>query len=167
MPPGSEGLILLPHCAGSVSPVSNPDARGVAWGITLAHGKAHWARAILESVAYLLADNIGVLNELIGPVAEIRALGGASESPLWMRIFADTLKLPVTVTDCAEATSLGAAMLAATAVGAHPDLTSAAAGMVRVRERFEPGPEAARYPEYLARYRALNQLILPTFGGKQ
>ncbi len=166
IPPGSEGLIILPHSAGSVSPVSNPDARGVAWGVTLAHTKAHWARAILESVAYLLADNIGVLNELIGPATEIRALGGAAASPLWMRIFADTLGLPVTVTDCPEATSLGAAMLAATAVKAYPDLASAAAGMVRVRERFEPGPEAAYYPEYLARYRALNQLILPTFGGK-
>ena len=83
---GSEGLILLPHCAGAVSPVCNSEARGVAYGITLAHKRGHWARAIMESVAYLLRDNIEVLRSLGAEITEIRSLGGASRSRLWLQI---------------------------------------------------------------------------------
>ena len=58
VPAGSEGLIMLPHCAGAVSPDCNPDARGTVWGITLAHKRGHFARAIMESVAYLLKNHV-------------------------------------------------------------------------------------------------------------
>ena len=89
IPAGSEGLILLPHCAGAISPDCNPEARGVAYGITLAHKKAHWARAIMESVAYLLKDNIEVLKKLGADIREIRSLGGASKSDIWMQTKVD------------------------------------------------------------------------------
>ena len=102
--PGSDGLILLPHCAGAVSPDCNPHARGVAWGITLAHKRGHFARAIMESVAYLLKDNVEALRSMGCNIREIRSLGGASKSKLWLQIKADVLNLPVTVTECAEAT---------------------------------------------------------------
>ena len=164
VPPGCEGLTLLPHCAGAVSPVCNPDARGVAYGVTLAHKRGHWVRAIMESVAFLLRDNFDALRAIGAEITEVRALGGAAKSALWLRIMADVLNLPVTTTVCDEATSLGAAILAAKARGDFPDVAEAAARMVRVKERIEPGPNAARYRELFEDYRRLNQLLLPTFG---
>ena len=164
--PGSEGLILLPHCAGAISPDCNPDARGVAWGITLAHKRGHWARAIMESVAYLLKDNVEALRSMGAKITEIRSLGGASKSKLWLQIKADVLNLPVTVTECAEATSLGAAILGAVACGDFPDAAAAVGAMVKVAFRVEPGEAVGAYVQPFEQYRMLNKLLMPTFGGK-
>jgi xylulokinase len=163
---GSEGLILLPHCAGAVSPDCNPDARGVAWGVTLAHKRGHWARAIMESVAYLLRDNVEALRAMGAQITEIRSLGGASRSRLWLQIKADVLNLPVTVTECQEAASLGAAILGAVGCGDYPDAASAATRMVKTAARVEPGADVKIYRKSFERYRRLNRLLLPTFGGK-
>ena len=163
--PGSDGLLLLPHCAGAVSPVCNPAARGVAYGVTLAHGKKHWARAIMESVAFLLRDNVEVLRQLGAQITAIRTLGGASASALWLQIKADVLELPLAVVKCKEATSLGAAILGAAARGDFDDPASAAAGMVRIARVVEPGENRKIYRECFENYRKLNDLLLPTFGG--
>ncbi len=164
--PGSEGLILLPHCAGAVSPDCNPAARGVAWGITLAHKRGHFARAIMESVAYLLKDNVEALRAMGCSIKEIRSLGGASKSKLWLQIKADVLNLPVTVTECAEATSLGAAILGAVACGDFADTADAVQAMVKVAFQVTPGENASAYIRPFEQYRQLNKLLLPTFGGK-
>ena len=165
--PGSDGLILLPHCAGAISPDCNPDARGVAWGITLAHKRGHFARAIMESVAYLLRDNVEALRAMGAEIREIRALGGASGSPLWLQIKADVLDLPITVTECQEATSLGAAIIGAVGAGDFPDARSAALAMVKVAKQVQPGENVGAYKRPFETYRQLNKLLLPTFGGKK
>ena len=155
--------MLLPHCAGAVSPVCNPNARGVAYGITLAHKRAHWARAILESVAYLLRDNIEVLRTMGSSIAEVRALGGAAKSPLWLQIMADVLHTPMTVTACEEATALGAAILARVASGDFRNPAEGARAMVRTRNTIVPGENATAYDTAYQRYCNLNNLLLPTF----
>ena len=164
--PGSDGLILLPHCAGAISPDCNPDARGTAWGITLAHKRGHWARAVMESVACLLRDNIEALRAMGAEITEIRSLGGAARCKLWLQIKADVLNLPVTVTECEEATSLGAAILSATARGEYPGIGEAAERMVRTSARVEPGANAAVYQKVFEQYQKLNRLLMPTFGGR-
>ena len=159
--PGSDGLLLLPHCAGSVSPVCDPDARGVAYGITLAHKRGHWARAIMESVAFLLRDNVDVLRELGAEIREVRALGGAAKSALWLQIKADVLGVPLAVTKCTEATSLGAA-----ARGDFASPAEAAERMVEVSHTVEPGAAQGPYQEVFKRYQHLDRIMMPTFGGK-
>ena len=166
IPAGSDGLILLPHCAGAISPDCNPEARGAAYGITLAHKKGHWARAIMESVAYLLRDNIEVMKKLGAEIKEIRSLGGASKSDVWMQIKADVLNITVTTTECEEATSLGAAILGAVACGDFCNTEECVGAMVRIRKRYEPGENAKLYPEYFKKYQHLNKMLMPTFGGK-
>lgn len=166
VPAGSEGLILLPHCAGAISPDCNPEARGVAYGITLAHKKGHWARAIMESVAFLLKDNIEVMKKLGAEIKEIRSLGGASKSDVWMQIKADVLNITVTTTECEEATSLGAAILGAVACGDFKDIEECISSMVRIRKSYVPGANAELYPEFFKQYQHLNKMLMPTFGGK-
>ncbi|MBO5923389.1 MAG: hypothetical protein J6Q81_02630 [Lentisphaeria bacterium] len=163
--PGSDGLILLPHCAGAISPDCNPFARGTAWGITLAHKREHWARAIMESVAYLLRSNVEALQKMNCNITELRSLGGASHSKLWLQIKADVLNLPITVTECTEATSLGAAMLAAVAAGEYANFAEATANMVKTEFKVEPGADAGIYEKYFRKYEEINQLVMPTYKG--
>ncbi|MBQ6471178.1 MAG: hypothetical protein IJJ33_04280 [Victivallales bacterium] len=163
VPPGADGLILLPHCAGAVSPDCNPAARDVAWGVTLAHKRGHWARAIMESVAFLLRDNLEALRTLGANFGELRALGGGARSRLWLQIKADVLRRPIVTTACPEATALGAAILGAVAAGDFTVATEAADTMVKPALRIEPGPDAERYEAAFQQYRQLNQLLLPTF----
>ncbi len=166
IPPGSEGLLLLPHCAGAVSPEVNPAARGAAYGITLAHRPGHWARAIMESVAFLLRDNLDVLRASGCAVTSLRALGGASRSRLWRQILADVLQLPIALPESVETTALGAAMLGAVSAGEFADCMAATRAMTRCADTVRPDPDhAAVYDRIFHQYRHLNALLLPTFGG--
>ncbi|MBP5182587.1 MAG: hypothetical protein J6331_06125 [Lentisphaeria bacterium] len=164
VPAGSEGLLILPHMAGAVSPDCNPEARGVVYGLTLAHRKGHIARACMESVAYLLKDNLEAMKNAGLSVKELRSLGGASKSRLWLQIKADVLNIPVTVTECAEATSLGAAILGATAAKLFSSPAEGAKRMVRKGLTVYPSGDAEIYGKCFARYRKINRLLLPTFG---
>ena len=118
----------------------------------------------MESIAFLLKDNVLAAADLGCPIRELRVLGGAARSPLWLQIKADVLNLPITTTQCPEATALGAAMLAAKAAGDVATPADAAAAMVRTAQVIQPGPDAERYPAVFHKYQALNQLLLPTFG---
>ena len=163
VPPGSDGLVVLPHCAGAVSPQCNPNARGVIYGLTLAHKQGHIARALMESVAALLKDNLDALERFGVEINELRALGGASKSPLWLQIKADLLDKTVTTLACDEATSLGAAMLGAIAAGDFANAAAAQAAMVHAAKSVSPGENVAAYKPYFAKYKEINNLLLKTF----
>ena len=166
IPAGSEGLILLPHCAGAISPVCNPHARGTAWGVTLAHTKGHWARSIMESIGCLLRSNIEILEALGLQVKELRSLGGGSLSPLWLQIKADILQTPVTVPAWgSEATALGCAILAAASCGDFSTPEEGAKALVHTERTVYPGKDAAIYQEIYQQYKALDKLLMPTYKG--
>ena len=74
-------------------------------------------RAIMEAVAFALQNHIDELSQQLDtPFTEVRCAGGGARSNLWLQIKADVLGLPVSATDCAEPTSLGAAILAESAL---------------------------------------------------
>lgn len=148
--PGSEGLVMLPHLQGAMAPEANPKAKGVFYGFTLRHTKAHFARAIMEAIACIVRRNIEVLEDLGIKVSEIRALGGGARSRLWKQIEADITRRPVLIMKNEEAACLGAAILAGTAVGIYRSIDEACERMVSIKERFEPNP--ANYDIYEKTY---------------
>jgi xylulokinase len=161
---GSEGLVVLPHLEGAACPEFNRNARAVFFGATLRHTKAHFSRAILESVAYMLRKNLEIVEQVGGPMREIRSTGGGARSPLWLQIKADVLQKPVTTVDVEEAALLGAAMLGSVASGCFPGLEEASAAMVRVGSRLEPNPaNAAAYEEGYRTYIELYDRLEPMF----
>lgn len=120
--PGSESLLFLPYLCGSTVPTWNPDARGVFYGLSLGHTRGHFVRAILESVAYLLKSSL----EYLGLDAyEIRSMGGAAKSDIWSQIKANVTQKRIVTLQNTETASLGAAMLAATGVGAFASVAEA------------------------------------------
>ncbi|MBI5032586.1 MAG: hypothetical protein HZB51_18830 [Chloroflexi bacterium] len=151
--PGCEGLTLLPHLMGAFSPEYNMDARGVFYGFTLRHTKAHFARAILESIAFMLKRNLDLMQSLGVPVREVRSTGGGAKSPVWLQIKADVLGVPVITLEQEDTAVLGDAILAAVACGTHKTLADASAAMVRVRGKIEPDRAMrSAYDDAFARY---------------
>ena len=165
VPPGAEGLMALPHLMGAACPEFNPAARGVWFGVGLHHTKAHFVRAIMESVAYMLRRNVETLEALGIAVKEIRALGGGARSPLWNQIKADVLGVPVVTLTTEEQACLGAALLAGTAVGLYPSPEDAAGKLVTLTDRYEPNSTVKPiydhgYELYVRLYNSLEQLFI-------
>lgn len=162
IPPGSEGLVALPHLQGAMAPDANPDARGVLLGLSLHHGRDHVARALLESVAFVIRRNVEVMEELGIRVNSIRASGGGAKSPLWKQIEADVTGRPVHVTSQTEAATLGACILAGHGAGFYDSIAEAADNMVTLTGTFEPVPQnASCYDEAYAVYRAATRALEP------
>lgn len=155
-PPLSGGLTVYPQFTGAQIPENNAAARGVFFGAGLNTGRPHFIRAILESVGYMLRENIEAMGRDFGLApGEIYSLGGGAKSRLWLGIKADINRLPLVRLEQDECTSLGAAILGGVAAG-HFSSIEEAAGCVRLGERFEP--DAARadlYEKGYATYREL------------
>ncbi|MFX0108271.1 MAG: FGGY-family carbohydrate kinase, partial [Candidatus Hodarchaeota archaeon] len=131
IPPGSEGVIHIPHFVGAGAPYWNPHSRGVFAGLALGHTRQHLMRAILEGVSYEIRTNLDVMHELGLSAQEFRVTGGAARSQTWMQIQADVLNIPVIRTEMEEATALGAAILACKGVRIFKSVVEAAEEMVR------------------------------------
>lgn len=156
IPPGAEGCVFLPYLQGERTPIWDPNARGVFFGLTLRHQRPHLTRAIIEGVAFALRHTADQLRAAGGEVREVRAGGGQAQHPLWNQVKADVLGVPVVVPAVRDITPLGVAILAGVGVGLLPDLAQAAAAMSRPGRIFTPDPAAhAAYARPYALYRAL------------
>jgi len=162
--PGSEGLIMLPCLMGAMTPTWNALARGTFIGFTLAHGHAHFARAILESTAYAIRDITDRMMQLGLTLREIRTVGGGACSPLWRQIKADVTGLPVSITNTTETTALGSGILALAGSGLVGSLSEAVDLATHIVETREPnGKIHAIYEEYYQLYRSTYFSLLPVF----
>lgn len=161
-PPGSDGLTMLPHLMGMQSLGFRPDARGVFAGFSLGHGRAHFARAILEGIAYMARDHLQVLSEVGLAGHTVRSVGGGTRSDLWLQLIANVANEPIEVPQCREAAALGAAVLAAVGSGYYPSPEHAIAEMCRYESRFEPVPAAAEI--YASHYQVYLDLCKRMYG---
>ena len=112
VPCGCDGLAFLPFLSGSVDPDACPEARAVFFGARLSTTRAHFARSVMESVAFLLRDFFGMLNALGCPADTVYSLGGGARGAVWQQIKADACGRTFRVPACSEATAMGAALLA-------------------------------------------------------
>jgi xylulokinase len=162
--PGSGGLVFLPYLAGERAPIFDESARGAFVGLTLAHGRGHLVRAVLEGAAYAARHVAEPILAAGVEVTEMRLAGGPSRSELWARIKADVTGFPVAIPRVAETAVLGAAILAATGAGLVPDLEAGVRRMTAVERRIGPDPAvAARYAALYGVYRSLYPALAPAF----
>ncbi len=160
--PGADGLLVLDHFQGNRTPYTDPLARGAITGLSLHHTAAHLFRAMLEGIGFGTRAIIDRMAEAGCGAAEITAGGGATRSPLWLQIHADTSGLPVVVPEVAEAPSLGAAVLAAFGAGHFASIDDGIAAMVRPGRRIEPiAANVERYETIYRRYAALYPALKP------
>jgi sugar (pentulose or hexulose) kinase len=137
-PPGSMGLMLQPYWSPGVR-VPGPEAKGAIVGFGDVHTRAHLYRAILEGLAYALRDGASRTERASGTrVRELRVSGGGAQSPAVVGLLADVFGLRTSVPSTHETSGLGAAMLAAVAIGLHRDVHAAVLAMAHVAEVREP-----------------------------
>jgi sugar (pentulose or hexulose) kinase len=159
VPVGSMGLTLQPFWSPGLRD-PGPEAKGAIIGFGGVHTRAHLYRAMIEGLAYgLRAGRELIEKRTRQPITRLVISGGGAQSDGAMQIAADVFDLAAERPQVAEASSLGAAMLAATGLGWYPDAASAARAMARTDKRFEPDPAAAR--TYDALYR---EVYRPMYG---
>jgi len=163
-PVGSEGLIFLPYLAGERTPYPDPFARGVFYGISHRHDKAHLIRSVMEGVTYGLRDSLEIFHGMEIEVNQIRASGGGARSKLWRQMQADMFNSPVVTIDKDEGPAYGVALLAAVGTGAYSSVAEACDSTISINSQVEPIPENVdRYNAYYQIYRKLYQDLRETF----
>lgn len=161
VPPGSEGLLVLPYFSGERTPLMDPDARGVIAGLTLRHGKPHIFRAFLEATAYAIRHNVEAMLATAAPVERVFAVGGGTRNPLWLQIVSDVTGLEQAVPARRGGAALGDAFMAAVGIGAMRGL-DAIRSWVDSYDRVHPRRELRpTYDGYFATYRELYQQAAP------
>jgi xylulokinase len=159
-PLGADGLLFLPHLEGRMAP-HDPDMRGGWFGLSLAHGRGHLARSILEAVAFEYATYLQAMRRLSPTVdfAAARAIGGGARSAFWNQIKADVLGVCVEPVTAEETATRGAALVAASAAGLIADVAGVAAD-APIADRVEPDAgRRARYAPLLERYVEVIELL--------
>jgi glycerol kinase len=133
--PDTLGTHFVPAFVGLGAPHWDPNARGAWIGLTRGAGKAHLARAVLESIAWQSRDLLDAVVDDGSPrPRELRVDGGASLDTLLMQMQADTLGLPIARPALIETTALGAGLLAARALG----WKDAGRAAQKVAKRYKP-----------------------------
>ena len=142
--PDNGGVYLVPAFVGLGAPYWDAYARGAIIGITRGTTKAHIVRATLESMAYQTADLLFTMQKDSGAkMTSLKVDGGASANDLLLEIQADILNLPTVRPTCIETTALGAANLAALAVGFY-DSTDDIRKAWKEDLHFEPSMDEER-----------------------
>ena len=159
LPPASDGLVILPYFLGEKTPIFDPQARGMMFGLTLSHTKAHIFRACLEAVIYGFKHHIDVIEELGYTPEHIIATNGGSRSKFWCQIAADVLGKEVKAYPSHPGSALGVAFLAGMAVGAFQSWDMIHL-FLQDHKTYYPNPEAVKI--YEKSYRIYRNLYLQT-----
>jgi len=116
-PAGARGLVVLPYFSGERTPIHDPHAKGVIFGLDLTHGRADIYRAFLEGIAYGVNHIVETYAEAGQMPAEIAAVGGGTRNKVWSQAVSDTIGRDQTIRERTIGASYGDAFLAAVAVG--------------------------------------------------
>ena len=146
IPVGSDGLLVLDYFQGNKHPYLDGTVRGMVYGLSLSHTRAHLFRALMEGVCYETAHLLHQFAEAGRPIQEIYLSGGFAKSPLLLSILADVCGVTVKVPENSQCSCLGSGIVAATAAGAWPSLQEASQQMVR--QRLVIYPNEANHQQY-------------------
>jgi xylulokinase len=162
--PGSESLLFAPWLSGERAPILDHYARGAWVGISLSHTKAHFARALMEGVAFHLRWIIEALERQGLPVGALNAIGGGSTSQLWTQIISDiTGRSLRVVKHPLEAGAMGAALTVAVGLGVYPNV-EAIDDLIEIDHTVEPDSTfQERFDALYCEYRALYEALAPIF----
>ena len=156
---GCNRVFFLPYLMGERSPINDVNARGTFTGLSMDSTRADMVQAVLEGVAFALRDSFEVAKAIGLAIDRSFLCGGGAKSPLWRKILANVLNIPLDIPQTEEGPGYGAAMLAMVGTGAYESVQACADALCHVRETVEPDPAiAARYE---AQYKKF-QKIYPT-----
>ena len=161
---GTNHVYFLPYLMGERSPINDTNARATFLGMTMDSSRSDMVQAVLEGVAFAIRDSFEVAKSLGIHVERSKICGGGAKSPLWCKIFANVLNIPLDIPQTEEGPGYGGAMLAMVGCGLYGSVKACADALVSVRRTVEPDPEiSARYEKqyrnFAGIYPALKQLF--------
>ena len=156
-PPGCNGLMMLPYIYGERSPLQDPEATGMLFGLRGSHTRREICRAALEAVGYSTLQHLVLFGELGLPPRRLITAGGGTKNRTWMQIVCDMAGMDLTIPEPFQCSAYGDAMLAALGCGA---LDSFAA----LRDALPAGtllhPDQDNHRLYVRRYDLFRDLYL-------
>ncbi len=163
VPAGAEGLIFLPYLQGERAPVWDAEARGVFFGLNALHREQNMMRAVIEGVSFALYHVFQSLEESSGHIGTICASGGFVQSPLWVQMLADIFNRRIVVTNIADASSIGAALLGFYAVSVIRSWDEVKRRIPEGKIYYPMTMEHAIYMKYFEIYRNLYPALRTEF----
>jgi xylulokinase len=158
VPPGSDGLVVLPYFAGERTPIFDPRARGVVAGLTLRHRRGHLFRAVYEGIACGIRQILEFFERDVEPARRLVAVGGGTQGGLWTQVVSDVCGREQELPERTIGASYGDALLAAIGTGLVPPGTDWA----RIARTVAPDPAAqAVYDEVFRTYDELYPAVRP------
>jgi xylulokinase len=161
---GKNKVFFLPYLMGERSPYNDPNARGAFIGMHLHSYREDMTQAVLEGVAFAMRDCLDIAR-----AEELNVTGstisGSNISPLWKKIFANVLGIQLITTKVSDVVSFGAAMLAAVACDAWPDVRSCSHDLVHTADIIQPERwTASLYQDRYDTWHSLYPILAPKFG---
>ena len=153
---GRSHVFFLPYLMGERSPINDVNARGCFVGMTMDTTRADLVQAVLEGVAFAIRDSFEVARSLGLEIPRSRICGGGAKSPLWRRIFANVLGIPLDMVKTEQGPGYGGAMLAMVGCGRFESVQAAADALVELASTTEP--DAALTERYEARYQQFRKI---------
>ncbi|MCL5070143.1 MAG: FGGY-family carbohydrate kinase [Actinobacteria bacterium] len=136
--PGCDGLVILPYFQGERTPIWDPYARGLIFGLSFNHTRAHILRAIMEAAGYAFRNNYSIIKKSgIKINLPIILSEGGAKSKLWRQIVCDMLEIPGSYMKSSTGAPLGNAVLAGVGTGVFKDF-SVTKKWVKIGDRTEP-----------------------------
>jgi xylulokinase len=155
--PGSGGLIILPYLYGERSPINDPDAKGVMFGLSGSHTRKEINRAALEAVTYSLASHLKIFRAHGLTPESVIIAGGGTKNPLWMQIAADVIGMPVLAAENWQTASYGDACMAAIGCGILKDFHA-------LKKAMPVGRPVMPNPQNHALYRRYSDIYEQLYG---
>ena len=159
---GRNRVFFLPYLMGERSPINDTDARGTFIGLSMDSARSDMMQAVLEGVAFAIRDSFEVAGSLGIRIERSMLCGGGAKSPLWRKIMANVLDLPLDIPQTEEGPGYGGAMLAMVGCGQYASVKACADALVHTTETVLPEPALAE--RYEAAYRKF-QKIYPAVKG--
>jgi len=158
-PAGANGLIALPYFEGERTPLHDPQARGVLFGLSLKHSRGDVYRALLESVGFGIRHNVEVMrDEGLNP-ERILAVGGGTFNDLWMQLVSDIVNIELAIPEQLIGASYGDAFMAGVGVGLFKDLTEITSW---VKNKKVVSPNLGVHKQYSLNYQIFRELYEAT-----
>ena len=161
---GNNHVFFLPYLMGERSPINDTNARATFTGMTMDTTRSDLVQAVLEGVAFAIRDSFEVARSLGITISRSNICGGGSKSPLWRKIFANVLGIPLDMVKTEQGPGYGAAMLAMVGCGVFASVGEAARALVECASTTMPDAElTARYAERYAEYKKIYPALKPVF----
>lgn len=161
---GKNQVFFLPYLMGERSPINDTNARGTFTGMSMDTSRTDMLQAVLEGVAFAIRDSFEVAKSLGINIERSNICGGGAKSPLWKKIMANILGIPLDILKTEQGPGYGGAVLAAVGCGEYQSVSEACEKLVEVADTVYPDKELsalyeAKYRNFKKIYPALKELF--------